>query len=186
MEYKTEHDILIGCHSRQHKAQTALYNLYKGRLLGICRRYCRTLAEAEDIFQDAFVKIFLKIESIHKSESLGGWVKTVVVNTAIDHYRKNLKDNSLVEITGIEISADSDDELDFTEIEREQLLNIISAMPVGYRMAINMYYLDGYKHQEIADMLGISINTSKTQLFHAKAWLKLRLRNSNKVFANIN
>jgi RNA polymerase sigma factor (sigma-70 family) len=185
MEYKTEREILIGCQSRQHKAQTALYNMYKGRLLGVCRRYCRTLAEAEDIFQDAFVKIFLKIESINKTESLGGWVKAIVINTATDHYRKNLKDSGLTELNGYDKASD-DDELDLDYFDREQLIGLISAMPAGYRMAINLYYLDGYKHQEIADQLGITVNTSKTQLFHAKSWLKLKLKNTNKVFANIN
>ncbi len=179
MDYKSEREILIGCQQKQHKAQTAFYNLYKGRLLGVCRRYCRTLAEAEDIFQDAFVKIFLKIETIQKIESIGGWVKSVVVNTATDHYRKNLKDNGLTEISGHDFVIE-DEDIDFDYIEREQLLEIISNMPAGYRLVVNMYFIDGYKHQEIAEMLGISQSTSKSQLFHAKAWLKARI-NKTKV-----
>lgn len=182
MNYKTEHEILIGCQCRQHKAQTALYNLYKGRLLGVCRRYCRTLAEAEDIFQDAFVKIFLKIETINKVEALSGWVKSIVINTATDHYRKNLKDNGLIEISGIEITS-NEDEIDFDYIDRELLLEIISSMPAGYRLAINMYYLDEYKHHEIAEMLGISVSTSKSQLHHAKAWLKAKIAKPKTEFA---
>jgi RNA polymerase sigma factor (sigma-70 family) len=185
VNYKTEHEILIGCQNRQHHAQTALYNMYKGRLLGVCRRYCRTLAEAEDIFQDAFVKIFMKIECLNKTESLGAWVKSIVINTATDHYRKNLKDSGLTELNGYDKASD-EDEIDLEGLDREALLDLISAMPAGYRMAVNLYYLDGYKHHEIAEQLGISVNTSKTQLFHAKAWLRSKLENNYKVFANIN
>jgi RNA polymerase sigma factor (sigma-70 family) len=171
MSFKTELEILIGCQNRLPKAQTALYNMYKGRLLGVCRRYCRTLAEAEDVFQDAFVKIFLKIETINKAESLGAWVKSVVINTATDHYRKSVKINNLVEIKDYDF-AEEDSEIDFEYIERDRLLQIISSMPTGYRLAINLYYIDSYKHHEIAEQLGISVSTSKSQLFHAKAWLK--------------
>jgi RNA polymerase sigma factor (sigma-70 family) len=178
MNYKTELEILEGCQKRLPQAQTALYNLYKGRLLGICRRYTRTLAEAEDIFQDAFVKIFLKIDSIKKTESLPAWVKSIVINTATDHYRKSLKDSFLTSIEGLEIS-DTEVEIDFEAIGRDQLLDIITQMPTGYRLAINLYFIDGYKHQEIAEQLGISVNTSKSQLFHAKAWLKDKLQKLN-------
>ncbi len=176
VQYKTELEILIGCQNRQPKAQAALYDKYKGRLLGICRRYCRTVAEAEDIFQDAFVKIFLKIETLNKAESLGGWVKSVVVHTATDHYRKTLKHNALIQFDGQEVGfEEQNDDLEIENIEREKLLEIINSMPNGYRLAINMFYIDGFKHTEIAEMLGISLSTSKTQLFHAKAWLKNKI-----------
>lgn len=182
MDYINEREILIGCQARQPKAQTALYNMYKGRLLGVCRRYCRTLAEAEDIFQDAFVKIFLKIETINKAESLGGWVKSVVINTATDHYRKGLKDNGLIEIKDYDFTME-DDEIEFDYIDRDLLLQVISNMPTGYRLAINMYYIDGFKHHEIAEKLGISVSTSKSQLFHAKAWLKGKIGVNKNEFA---
>lgn len=184
MNFKTELEILVGCQNRLPQAQTALYNLYKGRLLGICRRYTRTLAEAEDIFQDAFVKIFLKIDSIQKTESLPAWVKSVVINTATDHYRKSLKDSILTPIEGLEIS-DDEAEIDFETIGHDQLLEIITQMPTGYRLAINLYFIDGYKHHEIAEQLGISVNTSKSQLFHAKAWLKEKILSCNYEFAYI-
>ena len=184
MNYKTELEILIGCQKRLPAAQTALYNLYKGRLLGMCRRYTRTLAEAEDIFQDAFIKIFVKIDTIQKTESLAGWVKSIVVNTATDHYRKVLKDNVLLPIEGVEV-ADGDWELEIENMDAETLLEIINEMPAGYRMAVNMYYIDGYKHQEIANLLGISESTSKTQLFHAKAWLRNKIEKMKIEFAYI-
>lgn len=176
MDYISEQEIVLGCQKRQHKAQTALYNIYKRRLLGVCVRYCRTIAEAEDVFQEAFVKIFLKIEGLQKTESIGSWVKTIVINTAIDHYRNNLKHNALTEIDNLEIADESED-LDLNEIEQSQLLALINQMPNGYRLVINMYYIDDFSHQKIAKELGISVSTSKTQLFHAKAWLKKKLQN---------
>jgi RNA polymerase sigma factor (sigma-70 family) len=174
MDFSSEHDILLGCQNRNPKAQAALYNLYKRRLLGVCRRYCRTVAEAEDVFQEAFVKVFLKIESLKSADALGAWIKAVVINTATDHYRKSLKNNLSVEYTGQE-NEEIEQEIEFELENRDQLLQIISAMPPGYRLAVNMYYIDGYKHQQIADLLGISLSTSKSQLFHAKAWLKERI-----------
>jgi RNA polymerase sigma factor (sigma-70 family) len=175
MDYKSEQEIVIGCQKRQAKAQTALYNLYKGRLLGVCMRYCRTLAEAEDVFQEAFVKIFLKIENLQKIESIASWVKTIVINTATDHYRKNLKYNNLTETFAGEIEEEESEDLELEELERNQVLALINQMPTGYRLVINMFFIDGFSHQKISAQLGISVSTSKTQLFHAKAWLKNKI-----------
>lgn len=183
MAYSTDDQLLQGCIANDPKAQAALYYKYKGRLLGVCRRYARTQAEAEDIFQDAFVKIFTKIHELKKVEAMAAWIKTVVVNTATDYYRRSLSIKEVALENGdIQMDEPIKEEGLYDGIDAETLITLLSKLPNGYRLVVNMYYLDGFKHQEIALKLGISTNTSKTQLFHAKNWLReniLKMKKNN-------
>ena len=104
---RNEVELVLGCQRNDPRAQVAFYNLYKGRLLGVCRRYARTVMEAEDIFQEAFIKIFNKINDLQKPESVEYWVKSLVVRTAIDHYRQNNKDRQFVDYESIENQGDA-------------------------------------------------------------------------------
>lgn len=169
-----ERELVLACKRNDPKAQTAFYNLYKGRLLGVCRRYARTEAEAEDIFQEAFIKIFKNLHSLEKIESVNYWVKSSVIRTAIDHYRHT---NHEREQVGYEFVADftERDENIFSSLSREQILNIINTLPDGYRMVINLYLIDGYTHAEIAEMLNVTEGTSKSQLSRGRDLLKKEL-----------
>lgn len=171
----TEQELLKGCQQQNPKAQTAFYNRYKGKLMGVCKRYARTEEEADDIFQDAFVKIFKNIQNIQKIEAVNSWVKQIVVNTAINHYHANLKFKQNVEYDGVVVANQ-----DYLEIESsfgtEELLEKIKELPDGYRMVFNMYVIDGFNHIEIGEKLGISENTSKSQLSRAKESLRKKLK----------
>jgi RNA polymerase sigma factor (sigma-70 family) len=171
---ENEKKLVLACQRNDPKAQTSFYNLYKGRLLGVCRRYARTVAEAEDIFQEAFIKIFNNIHTLQNIDSVNTWVKSLVIRTAIDHYRHTSHEREQEGYENVmelpELEADV-----FSNLSREQVLSIINALPDGFRMIINLHLIDGFTHSEIAEMLHISEGTSKSQLSRGREALKKEL-----------
>jgi RNA polymerase sigma factor (sigma-70 family) len=166
-------DIISACLKGNEQAQTVFYNHYKKRMLGICRRYARTTFEAEDIFQDAFIKIFQKLGDVKQVGAVSFWIKSIVVRTAIDHYRKNSPFRLMTDVDTPGVLPDEADSFDvLASLERSEILTAITALPDGYRMIVNLYLIDGYEHHEIGEMLGISTGTSKSQLSRAKALLR--------------
>lgn len=169
-------DLVRGCQQQNPQAQAAFYNYYKKRLLGICRRYAHTTFEAEDIFQEAFIKVFRNIKELKEPKTVGIWLKSLLIRTAIDYFRKH---NALYvyekeDKTGIFIENEDDFSI-LDHLEREQVLEIITNMPEGYRLVLNLYLIDGYEHAEIAELLSISVGTSKSQLSRAKNYLRNEL-----------
>ncbi len=175
-EKKEMIDWVRGCQQQNPQAQAAFYNHYKRRFLGICRRYAHTTFEAEDIFQEAFIKVFKQIHQLKTPETVSIWIKSILIRTAIDYFRKNsafyVYENAEEDTNLIESEADFSI-LDV--LEKEQVLSIIMKMPEGYRLILNLYLIDGYEHAEIAEMLGISVGTSKSQLSRAKDYLRKQL-----------
>jgi RNA polymerase sigma factor (sigma-70 family) len=170
-----EQELLLACQRNDRKAQFALYERYRGKMLGICYRYARSSAEAEDILQEAFVKVFNVIHTLQKSQSLGGWIRSIVVNTAIDHYRLGLKTAFDV---GYEEALDKSDDTFpaiLSQMTTDEILAVIQQLPDGYRLVLNLYIIDGFQHHEIADKLSISVGTSKSQLSRAKELLRRKL-----------
>ncbi len=154
-------------------AQSVLYKKYAPSLLGLCMRYGKSKAEAEDIMQEGFLKIFKKIKTLQKSSSLEPWMKRIMVNTAINSYHKNLKHYFHQDIDDIQISDGEDTPFEYMGgISPETVLQSVQELPEGYKMVLNMYVFDGFSHKEIAEELNISINTSKTQLLKARRKLK--------------
>jgi RNA polymerase sigma-70 factor (ECF subfamily) len=173
--------IIEGCAKHDRKAQQELYDQYSRLLLGICLRYASDKAEAEDILQECFLKIYFNINDYSGTGSFIGWLRKVTVNTAITHYHKNLKYRYHVEIEdylSVETGSAGFDEDLFTS---EELYKVLNELPPGYRMVFNLYAIDGYKHKEIAEMLGIDTNTSKSQYSRAKAALRDKLEKLGKI-----
>jgi RNA polymerase sigma-70 factor (ECF subfamily) len=169
------------CARRDRKAQQELYDKYSGLLLGVCLRYAADRAEAEDILQDSFLKIFFNIKDYTGSGSFTGWLRKVTVNTAITHYHKNLKYRYHVDIeefVSMETGTTSFEE-DF--FNSEELIRVLNELPTGFRMVFNLYAVEGYKHKEIGEMLGIDTNTSKSQYSRAKAALRSKLETLGKL-----
>jgi len=171
----TSEEIIQGCLSGKRKAQEALYNLYGGRLYGVCLRYTHNQMEAEDVLQDGFVKVFKNIRCFKDlgENSLFNWMKRIMINTAINYLRDQKKHRYMSDIDDYDQLQDTFDEDGFFEelrtlISQDEILDIIQKLPEGYRMVFNLFAIEGYAHQEIADMLGVSVNTSKTQLFKAR------------------
>ena len=168
-------EILAGCMKGRPAAQQQLFDKYSRLLLGICNRYAQNIEEAEDVLQEGFVKIFLNIKDFKGEGSLLAWMRRIMINTAITHYHKMLKHryhDDLDEIRETSLEEHSWDEADFTA---DELLKVIRQMPEGYRMVFNLYAVEGYKHREIAEILGIDENTSKSQYSRARRWLQEKL-----------
>src|SRR4030042_1422148 len=180
----SDHQIIEGCSKHDRKAQKMLYDRYSRFLMGICLRYACDRAEAEDILQDSFIKIFFNIKDFTGTGSFIGWLRKVAVNTAITHYHKNLKFRYCVEIeefTSTETGIASFEEDFFTS---DELYKVLNELPAGYRMVFNLYAVEGYKHKEIAEILGIDTNTSKSQYSRAKAVIRGTLEKMGKLKSN--
>lgn len=176
----SEKELIYKCINNEKRAQRELYDRFAPVLLGICRRYAGSISEAEDILQESFVKIYANIAGFSGTGAFEGWLKRITVNTAITHYHKNKKHQETYDITEVQeikIKSTGINDADFT---KEELLKIIDALPDGYKMIFNLYAIEGYKHREIAEMLKIDINTSKSQYSRARKLIKEKLQELTK------
>jgi len=176
-----DEQIVKDCIAGKRQAQRMLFDTFAPSMLGVCIRYCHDRDEAEDILQEAFIKVFQNIHSFRGEGSLAGWIKRVIVNHAINYINKRNKiarHEKLDEIRETEI-MDLNDAIEFPdEYNPALLLKLIQELPEGYRTVFNMHIFEDYGHKEIAELLGISENTSKTQLFKARRWLKNKIEES--------
>lgn len=166
--------LVTECAKGNSKAQRALFDKFAPKMLAVCQRYLRNSQEAEDVLQDGFVKIFQKIVDFKMDGSLEGWVRRIMVNTALDSIRKNKKLLDDVQIDDVQYKVSFTDH-QFDGMDLAQLLKMIDDMPDGYRVVFNMFAIEGYSHKEIADTLGVTENTSKSQYSRARAFLRTQL-----------
>ncbi|AFL80828.1 RNA polymerase sigma factor, sigma-70 family [Aequorivita sublithincola DSM 14238] len=169
-------ELIIKCKKHDATAQGELYKQYNRVLFAICLRYSPNYTEAEDNLQDAFIIIFKKIEQYNGKGSFEGWMKRVTVNTVLQKYRKQ-KTYQIVDEGQIEDEAEV--EIESEEIPLDFLLKIVQELPDRYRLVFSMYVMDGYQHKEIAEMLGISDGTSKSNLARARMILKNKIEDYN-------
>lgn len=159
-----------GCKAGNRKMQEALYKQTASRMLAVCMRYAKDRMEAEDVLQIGYVKIFQKIKEYRGDGAFEGWMRRVMVNTAIESYRKNLRTLNVVPIEDAYEQPSTG--FDYSRLGMQDLLKLIQKLSTGYRMVFNMYIIEGYSHKEIAGILGISEGASKSQLSRARAILK--------------
>jgi RNA polymerase sigma factor (sigma-70 family) len=170
--------IIEGCVAGKRSAQSALYRVYSSVMLAVCLRYSRNRDEAEDILQEAFLKIFQHISTYRKEGSFEGWMKRIMINHALNYYRKNRKipyHEDIENINETEIMELEEQQAIHAPVSAEKLLALIQLLPPGYRMVFSMYVFEEYSHKEISDALCISENTSKTQLLKARRMLRNKL-----------
>ncbi len=156
-------------------AQKKLYDTYSPRLYGLALRYAGSPEEAQDILQEAFIKIFKYIKTYEERGSFEGWMKKIVINAAIANFHKQEKhrfQNDVTEINETNIENYSFNDPEFT---MDELMAAIQSLPQGYRTVFNLYAIEGYKHKEIAQMLGIDVSTSKSQYHRARKLLQKKL-----------
>ncbi len=163
------------CKANDTKAQGELYKLFSSKLFSTCLKYSRNYVEAEDNLQDAFLTIFDKIEQYKNKGSFEGWLKRITVNTVLQRYRKE----KVFEIVSENTAEDEEVEVDEDDISIDFLLKIIQELPDRYRLVFNLYALDGYSHKDIAEMLKISVGTSKSNLARARQILKNTIEKYN-------
>lgn len=173
-----ERELIERLKNQEFKAQKILYKKYSSKFLGICMRFAKNKQEAEDILQDSFIKIYKKIGQFNYEGSFEGWMKRIIINTAISNYRKYHKvcNIEIDEFILREEQASFAFDIDECEFTREEILKAIQSLSPGYRIVFNLYAIEGYSHKEIAEMLNIDISTSKSQYSRAKKILQYRLQ----------
>jgi RNA polymerase sigma-70 factor (ECF subfamily) len=176
----TEIELIDACLRQETYAQRVLFDTYSAKLLGVCYRYASSQADAEDILQEAFVKIFNKLDNFRRESSLETWMTRIVINTAISHLRLNKKHQNESDLEVVENNYSFSNE-QFNQIDAKILMNAIQELPDNYRVVLNMFAIEGYSHKEIAEELGIPEVTSRSHFFRAKSILEKKLLNINKM-----
>ena len=175
----TEKELIKGCIRENRKCQQEVFRRYAGKMLVVCLRYARHRMEAEDILQDAFIKVFDNISKFESKGSFEGWIRRIVINTALKHFsKKSFKSEQI----GIEHYPDLPIEPTiYSHLGEEEILKLVAQLPEGYRIVFNLYAIEGYSHKEIAKMLGIQESTSRSQLVKARKWLQSQVLKLQKI-----
>lgn len=178
MSVQIEPELIQQCLKGEAKAQKKLYEIYSRQMFGICLRYSNTREDARDIMQEGFVKIFTKLSQYSGKGSFEGWMKRIFINCALEHYRINkvYNDQSDVE-QAYDVSYNN---FTLEKISQKEILAVMNKMAPGYRTVLNLYAIEGYSHAEIAEILGISEGTSKSQLSRARVVFMQELKKINK------
>lgn len=171
-----ETELIEACRRNDRTAQKALFERMAPRMLSVCRRYVRDRMEAEDVLVMSFTKIFERIGQYKGEGSFEGWVRRIVVNESLTFLRKNKMMYLETDLESAE--RETGPALQETGLEAEDLLRLIQELPAGYRMVFNLYAIDGFSHKEIAEQMGITESTSKSQLSRARTHLQARLQQS--------
>ncbi|MEI7595191.1 MAG: RNA polymerase sigma factor [Bacteroidota bacterium] len=173
---ETAGKLIKSCQNGDKRGQQKLYQSFYGKMLNVCFRYAEDMDEAKDILQEGFIKVFASLNGFENKGSLEGWIRKIIVHTAIDYVRK--KREVFVDITDYSVQnevsiADTSDELsDYAKLRAEIILNLIQKLSPAYKTVFNLYVIEEYSHKEIAELLNISEGTSKSN--YAKAKLNLK------------
>jgi RNA polymerase sigma factor (sigma-70 family) len=167
-----EQRLIKQCRRGNAKAQRELYEQYCAGMLSVCRRYVRSIEDAEEVLSNAFIKVFNKIDQFKGEGSIAGWIKRIMVNESLNYirYQKNL----FVEVDEENYREIAHQDLN-DKLDANHLLRLIDELPLGYKTVFNLYAIEGYSHKEIGTSLGISENTSKSQLSKARKTLQRKL-----------
>ncbi len=174
----TLEELISNCKKQDLKAQEELYKKFSGILFAVCLKYSPNYHEAEDNLQDAFLTIFQRIEQFKNKGSFEGWMKRVAINTVLQKYRKKKTFHLSNEE---QIEEEKVFEVENNQVPLDFLLKIVQELPDRYQLVFTMYVLDDYSHKEIADSVGISVGTSKSNLARARGILKIKIEDYYKV-----
>lgn len=174
----SDEELIKACLLGDTSAQKRLYDRFSRKMMGVCIRYTGDYEEAQDVLQDAFVKLFEKLNTYNGNGSFEGWVRRIFVNTALDAYRKNKLSKQHQDIDEVGFGIASSDNIE-SDLSAQDLLKILEKIPTGYRVVFNLYVIEGYSHKEIADQLGITESTSKSQFSRARSYIMTLLQKQN-------
>ena len=172
-------DLIQGCINEDRNSQKALYHRFAGKMMALCLRYARNYSEAEDIMQDAFIKVFNNIHKFQFKGSFEGWIRRIMINTALKFYTKSSYRNEMPGLENYDCGVSQPKV--FAYMSLDEILELISELPDGYRMVFNLYAIEGYNHNEIAEMLNISPGTSRSQLVKARRMLQKQILLQRKI-----
>lgn len=170
-----EKKLIRRAHSGNREAQKALYDTYAPRMLALCQRYVKDAHFAEDVMIEGFVKVFKNLPGFRFEGSFEGWVRRIMVREAIDFLRKR----QFVVFDDTRLDASEGEHPEYDPYQLEVLERLIGSLPEGYRLVFTLYAVEGYKHAEIAEVLGISESTSKSQLYKARKHLQEQLKETS-------
>ncbi|MCC6818048.1 MAG: RNA polymerase sigma factor [Bacteroidia bacterium] len=162
--------ILAQCIEKQPKAQKQLFDLLSPKMYAVCLRYSKDTDEAKDILQEGFIKVFGNLNRFEHKGSFEGWVKRIFINTSIEFYRKAQRENIVDNID--DVPEKPIDPQTISLLKVADLMKLVEKLPKGYKTVFNLFAIEGFKHEEIAQLLGISENTSKSQLHKARLFLQ--------------
>jgi RNA polymerase sigma factor (sigma-70 family) len=170
-------ELIAGCKAGSRTHFSELYESYAPTMYAVCLRYSGSAEEAKDILQEGFINVFTQLKSYDKARgSFEGWLRRIFVHKAIDYFRKRTKSLNLYPIEMADIGSDEEvDELPI-DLSVSQLLEMVRELPVGYRTVFNLYVIEEKNHKEIAELLGISESTSKTQFMKARKTLQDKIK----------
>lgn len=168
--------MLRGCLQQDREAQRKLYKHFFGYALSICARYSQNLEEAKEVLNDGFMKVFTRLKQYDPHKPFKLWLRRIMINTALDNYRHNLRTYHLQNLETAEPEADPYDVVQ--QINYEYLISLVQRLSPAYRAVFNLFVIDGYNHEEISRMLSISVGTSKSNLAKARANLREALKKS--------
>jgi len=174
----TEEVILEGCLRNDSVAQRELYNTYSPKMLAVCFRYAHSREDAEDMLQEAFIKVFTQLRTFENRGSFEGWIRRIVVHTCINTLKKNKKFNESVDLIHAATVSIREETVPAV-VQVKQIVDCIRSLPIGYRTVLNLYAIEGYSHREIAQLLDIEESTSRSQFTRAKGMLEELLIKKN-------
>lgn len=177
---KQENELIQACINGDRYSQSQLYKLFAPKMFAVCLRYAKSREEAEEIVQEGFVQVFRSLKSFQHKGSFEGWIRKIMVYCCVKHYRSKTRLYSVISIESVNAEASSNED-GLANLGKNELLKMVQALPPAYRMVFNLYVFEGMKHREIAEQLGISEGTSKSNFFDAKTILKRAITNSLKV-----
>ena len=175
-----ESELIDGCREGKSSFQKALYDRYCRKMMAVCLRYSKSTAEAEDILQEAFVKVFQGIKDFRGDSKLETWITRIMVNTALNQQRKKLYLFPMVDVEELDLPQK---EVSISGMHFTQLLEMVQSLPQGCQIVFNLFAIEGYNHKEIAELLGISEGTSKSQYSRARTLLQQKLLKESPYYA---
>jgi len=171
--------LLQGCITGDRVSQNRLYQLFAPKMFAVCLRYSKKREEAEEIVQEGFMQVFKSLKNFRHEGSFEGWMRKIMVNCALARYRNKSHLSPVVELTSNLSEVISPDVV--SDISAKELLALVQTLPAAYRLVFNLHVFEGYKHREIAEALGISEGTSKSNLYDARAFLQKALTAKKKL-----
>ncbi len=176
--------MIKGCLQGRKTDQYRLYAMHAKKMFGVCLRYAANHDEAQDVLQEGFIKVFQNLNSYKGKGSLEGWIRRIIVNTAIEKYREKMYHLSMDDIAHEEIAINHQN-LPTDTLQAKDILALVQKLPVQYRLVFNLYALEGYSHKEIGDKLRISESTSRSNLARARVILKEKLNKESEILMRV-
>lgn len=172
-------DLLAGCLRNHRQSQELLYRQFYSYAMSVCLRYAPTRESALEVLNDGFLKVFTRLDQYDPAQPFKGWLRRILINSAVDHYRQEVKHHNHEDVAQAEHTVVSESADAYSQLAHEDLLLLIQRLSPAYRLVFNLYVMDGFTHEEIAGQLGISVGASKSNLARARENLRLLLKQVN-------